>query len=157
MSQSARVDYPGKFRSSAPSASTYSGSSQRQAWTSDSSSEYDEYRSLLHEVRSGGISSKQELSDYVRTHDLTGRYPRICGDLPMERGNREWVFHGGIDPYWYKKICEALDFADTRSNARPKPGFKPKSESAKSRYRKKYKGNFKKRRQYKKKPWSYSR
>lgn len=53
-----------------------------------------------------------QISDYIKAHNLSSKYPNITGSLEMTNGDETWIFENGILPEYYAEICERLNIGN---------------------------------------------
>lgn len=83
-----------------------------------------EYKALLEEVRPLGFTKSSQVSNYIREHNLKQKYGRISGYLEMNRLFDNWIFDGGINPEYYKRLCIDLGLENNNSGSIVR-GFSP--------------------------------
>ena len=83
-----------------------------------------EYKALLEEVRPLGFTKSSQVSNYIRENNLKQKYWRISGYLEMNRLFDNWIFDGGIDPEYYKRLCIELRLENNNSRSSVR-GFSP--------------------------------
>ena len=83
-----------------------------------------EYKALLEEVRPLGFTKSSQVSRYIRENNLKQKYGSISGYLAMNRCFDTWVFEGGINPKYYKRLCIDLGLENNNSGSSV-AGFSP--------------------------------
>ena len=86
-----------------------------------------EYKALLEEVRPLGFTKSSQVSNYIREHNLKQKYGRISGYLEMYSCSDKWIFDGGINPEYYKRLCIDLGLENNNSGSSV-IGFSPYSK-----------------------------
>ena len=83
-----------------------------------------EYKALLEEVRPLGFTKSSQVSNYIRENNLKQKYGRISGYLEMNNLFDNWIFDGGINPEYYKRLCTELGLENNNSGSSVR-GFSP--------------------------------
>lgn len=65
-----------------------------------------EFENLVNECRPHHFKRSGDVSRYIVNNKLGEKYKNISGYIYMEDGG---VIEGGIDPYYYRKLCYELD------------------------------------------------
>lgn len=86
-----------------------------------------EYKALLEEVRPLGFTKSSQVSNYIREYNLKQKYGRISGYLEMYSCSDKWIFDGGINPKYYKRLCIDLGLENNNSGSSV-IGFSPYSK-----------------------------
>jgi cold shock CspA family protein len=64
------------------------------------------------------VSKSHEVSRYIVDNRLGDKYQSLAGELEMENDSRQWKFDGGIDPKYYKKLCQRLGLTNKNTFSR---------------------------------------
>jgi len=78
----------------------------------------NELQQLISDVEELNFSTSGQLSNYIISNKVGHKYPTLTGILTMHGANDSWNFNGGIDPTFYRQVCEELDLTNQNSRAR---------------------------------------
>lgn len=84
------------------------------------SAEEEEFRQLVTEMSSIGITHSSQVSAYIVRNRLGYKYKHISGILQMEMEGNVWDFNGGFPPKIYARLCKELGLENQGSRAVPR-------------------------------------
>lgn len=67
---------------------------------------------LVEFFKNRNYTRSSQISDYIKEHNLSSKYPNITGSLEMTNGDETWIFENGILPEYYAEICERLNIGN---------------------------------------------